>query len=183
MVGEDCIDPETGLRFIEDIRGGLHLIQPHHDMQTPTEPVEPVINNYYNTTNNYITPAEPDYANADKVILHAYTKTIEWATDTNYNRIPVPNGGFLNYTVPFGKEFHVKSIVLANYRDGNQNKPPSHLGIFVDGNMLLPIPVIIEVNYEFPHPLILVAGSFLELKFKPFNKKVEVSVVLLGYLL
>lgn len=212
MVEKDYTDPETGLRFVEDIRGNLHLVHTMGDMNmSPVINVEPpivnipapivnlpapivnvsspevnvpapVVNvegggttNNYNTTNNY----GDIYINSQRIIAQNKLIGFTWASTTSYNRIPNNSGGFINYTVPFGKEYHINNIVAGQVVTGNGGL--SYIGIFIDGNILLELPLISEMTYEFESPIKIPATTFVEFKFLPNNKKTDLGITIIGH--
>lgn len=191
IITGDFIDKQTGMRFVEDIRGNFHccymeMSMPNIEIPAPIVNVSPPVVNVDggdNITNNYITNNYSDnlYVNAQRIILQNRLKSFTWQSDTLYNRINASASGYINYTVPFGKEFHINLMLAAQYGKGDGNNGVSYIGIFVDGNSLLELPLISEMSYEFESPIRIPATSFVEFKFLPYTKKVDLGITIIGH--
>lgn len=197
MVVMECLDESTGIRFVEDIRGNLYPVPDFNvvlpELNIPAPEVHITVSggtgdttNNYSTTNNY-EQAQQDrrYENATLVVLHTIIKSTNWPNVTDFHRIQnsYSPGSFLNYTVPFGKKFEIVSLVASQYLKGEGNQGLSALGLFKSGSLLLSFPLIDNLNYEFIEPISLTSAQFLEIKYRPHDKKAELSVLLLGYLI
>lgn len=201
IVVGDYIDKLTGIRFIEDIRGNFHCCYMNMNMDIPQSNITveppvvnipaPVVNvetkspvtNNYNTTNNTNNQVSGyNYANAQLVLLQSNIKGFTWPSATAYNKVAnaLVQNTFLTYTVPFGKNLHILSIVMSQFKNG-ESDGISFLGIHKDNNLLLGIPFASELAYSFESPLILPQSTFLELKFLPFDKKVDLGITMIGY--
>lgn len=176
IVVGDYTDEQTGIRFVEDIRGNFHCIPSSGGSDEYN-----VTNNY--ETNNYNTVVQPagEITNLNAVILQSSIISFTWGSITLFNRINnsyIP-GAFLTYTVPFGKQLHILSITATQYKSGSSGI--SYVGLYRNGNLLLALPLQSELDCGFESHLVLPASSFVELKFLPYNNKIDLGICMLGY--
>lgn len=178
IITGDFTDEHTGIRFVEDIRGNLRPLCPMFSGSGEHIHHEDITNNYYTTNNTEITGF--DYSNAQIIVLQTRIAGTDWPSNTTFYRINNSFGsGYLNYTVPFGKKFHVKSVICIQHKGSNDE--PSYLGIFKEMDLFMSIPVKSEINLLFDYPLVFDSGDFMELKFWPFHKTCKLGVMLKGY--
>lgn len=187
MVGQEYEDTETGLHFVEDIRGDLHLVHKHEGSVINIPPPEVTVNPPDINLNPVINVEAGgiNYENATLVILQSSIRSQTWPSIINFTRIPNSYAtGYLNYTVPFGKTLNLELIVASQVRNGEGSKLEiSYLGLYKDGNFNIAIPFKDDLNYKFPYPLVFPSTSFMEIKFKPFHTKVDLGILVVGYLL
>lgn len=197
IVTGDYIDPTTGLRFVEDIRGNLHCctMMMNNDTPTPTPPIEippinippieiPPVEVNIPPIEVVIPPVtiENPYKNSTPIILQSTIKDFTWASTTNWNRINNSYGtGFVGYTTPFNKELHIVSIVISQSKNG-EGIGSSNVGLFKAGNLIMSFPFVNELNYSFFQPYIVEHSTYIEFKYLPNHNKLQFSILAIGYL-
>lgn len=156
ITGKISYDSHTGLVFLEDIRGKLHIIP------------------WNETVLGFDSP---------RVYLQAFLRNYQWATIDGYNPIPSMGGSSnLVYDVPNDKHFHMAFVIASQSLPTKQNQLSS-IGMFINGNFTVSLPLLNEIPYKMFSPIYIPAGSHLEIKLRPFDKKVDFGIVCGGYLL
>lgn len=195
LVTGDYIDTDTGLRFVEDIRGNLHccsMFDMSNTSPTPTPPISippidvsipPIEIPPVEVTIPPITIENP-YKNAVPIILQSTITGTTWATTTAWNRINNSYGsGYVAFTTPFDKELHITNLVVNQTMHGSQLSKHSVIGLFKAGNLIMSFPVIQELNFTFFQPYIVEHSTFVEFKYKPFDASLWLSILAIGYLI
>lgn len=195
IVERDYLDPATGLRFVEDIRGNLHccsVITMNDSPSTPTPPIVippieiPPIDVEIPPIEVTIPPVEIEnpYRNSIPVVLQSTIKNYTWPSITTWNRIINSYGsGYVAYTTPFNKELHLTNVVVTITRHGEGLSNHSLLGLFKGGNLIMSLPVKEELNFSFFQPYVVEHSTFMEFKFLPFRNDLQFSILAIGYLI
>ena len=177
IITGDFQDEKTGIRFLEDRDGRLHCMS---CMFQPMEGSGEITNNY-NTTNNY-TLEDDIYKNSTPIILCTSVRDFTWATTSDFNRVNNTfTGGFFGYTTPVDKEFHITNILASAGKDDITKN--NYLGIFKAGVFQFSLPVSGDLNFRFFRPLKIPHSTYTEIKFRPYNKKLELGLTWIGYLI
>jgi hypothetical protein len=151
-------DITTGLPFIDDIRGNLHLL------------------NWADAVN---------ISGLTRINLQSDMKNYTWATSSDYNRIPDtihpgPNN-YLTYTVPAGYDFHLSYIIAVAIQRETERRM-TVVGLFVNGNLRSIVSFVQEVQYVLSAPLVFHEGTSIEFKIKPGIKGQDFGINTGGYL-
>lgn len=154
LIVETAFDEKTGIGFVEDVTGRLHLV------------------NWNETIHGWDSP---------RIYLQSFLRNHTWNAKT-YNTIPNSMGtGNLVYTIPTGKFFHVMFIIASQSSKGDNKM--SSIGWFLNGNFIASVPFMNEISYKLYSPLHFKGDDILELKYNPYSNKVDFGIICGGYLI
>jgi hypothetical protein len=176
IITGDYEDILTGVRFLEDAQGRIHC------MSCMASGMGDTTNNY-NTTNSNTEVVDNPYLTAQPVILQTNLLDYRWDNTNTFNRVVNSyTNAFLGYTTSYQRKLHITSI-LAVQSKGSSDTQQSVLGLFNNGSLLLAFPLVAQLNYKFCTPFIIPDSTYTEFRFKPYNRNVQLSILMIGYLI
>lgn len=145
------------MSVLEDIRGSWHIVNP-----------------------------EMDHLGESRTYLQAYT-TQKWPNTTDFHPIPCELTGLdcLKYAVPEGSYYGAAFILAAQSGRGKAKPKQSNLsliGIYYNGHRGLVIPLLSHLHYVLYSPLKIPGGVEVEIRFKPYRTKCDLSICQGGFL-
>lgn len=186
IIEKDYIDIETGMRFVEDIRGVLHCCSVMPMTDTTPQPTPPIDISIPPVEVN-IPPLEVENPYKDKplIILQSSIEGFTWPNTSSFHRIINSYGsGYVAFTTPIDKELHIESIVVTQSKNEESNaSKQSIIGLYKGIDLKIALPVVRELNFKFTQPYKIEHSTLVEFKFKPFNKKLELNILVMGYLM
>lgn len=191
IVEKDYVDSTTGMRFVEDVRGTLHCCSviamgdytppaiPPIEVNIPPIEIPPVDVNVPPLT------VENPYKDKPLVILQSTVEGFTWPNTTSFHRINNSYGtGYVAFTTPIDKELHIVDVVATQSKEDESNaSKQSVIGLYKGIGLQIAFPIVRELNYRFLQPYKVEHSTLVEFKFRPFNKKLELNILVMGYLM
>lgn len=173
IITGDYQDTTTGIRFLQDTEGRIHC------MSCMANPNSGGVTNNYNTTNNNYYQQSDEFSGVAPTMVQTAVMDVVWPSTTDFYRVNnTYSGGYLGYTTPINKEFHITNLLASQ---GSANL--SLLGLYRGGNLLMSIPLMQDINLTFFRPITIPPATYVEIKFRPGAKKLSLAVCLIGYLI
>lgn len=157
LVSNLMYDTKTGIPFVEDTRGNMHMVD--WNMTSCDE-------------------------KSPRVYLQSDLSGYRWATTQSYLRVPdsFRPGNFLVYTVPPSYRFHLSSLVVSCAKRTDDRDRLSFLGITVNDVLSLVIPFLNKLDFPLPSPIVYDANTKIEFLYKPGRVSMDLGIIVGGYL-
>lgn len=157
LVSNIMYDTQTGIPFVEDTRGNMHLVD--WNMTSCDE-------------------------RSPRIFIQTDLSGYRWSTTQSYLRVPdsFRPGNYLVYTVPPTYRLHLCSITASCAKRTDDRDRLSFLGISVDDRLSLVIPLINKLDFPLHSPMVYNENTRIEFLYKPGRVSMDLGIIAGGYL-